>query len=201
MNVSHRRVRDDPMTRLAQAVAEIHILAGRQILVKAADAVEDLLLDCQVPAAQPEDLFATDEPAAHCIVLPLYPVRRRFGQARSSSGADIIGRQDIDRGSNPAAIDFMIRVHECEDVTPRLSCGAGCAARQRTVLRSSGPWPRPRCRPGRIRRSTRCRRRVFRQGHAGNHWPSPSPGIVAVALASFLTGMTKETRGGIAELD
>ena len=62
-----------------------------------------------------------DETAAHRIVLSLYPVRRRVREARSSGRADIVGRQNIDGGADPAAIDFMIRVDECEDAAPSLA--------------------------------------------------------------------------------
>ena len=104
------------------------------------------LLDGEIAAAKPLDLFPSDEPASHRVVLSLHPVRRRVGQTRSAGGADVFGRQDVDRGPDPAAIDFMIRVDECEDATPSLARravaqlrdGACCASQDRCPSLDAG---------------------------------------------------------------
>ena len=117
MNRPKARIAQNPTARLAEALAQVHILAGLQSCVEAANSMKGPPPHRQVPATEPVHLPHARMMAAQPIVLPLHPctVRRRVvGRACSNDRGTA---QRLDCARSPRRVDLVIGIHESKDVT------------------------------------------------------------------------------------
>ena len=73
MNADQALIGDEAPPRIAQALAEVHVLATLEGLIEAADGFERLTPDNEVAAAEPADVRAPNGATAQRAVRALHP--------------------------------------------------------------------------------------------------------------------------------
>ena len=186
VDAAQSRVRDNPVTGQAQAVAQVDVLTRGEFRVEPADGLKRLPLHREVAAANPGDLFLAIGTDAQPVVLPLHPVRVGIGKVGAPGCRDVAICEDCHCRADPGRTDLVVGVGKRDDASEG---GARTAIAQRgnAVARGpqddgavlSGGGARP------TRRPSRYRPRRFQSAREGSRWRECWPGSALAAARHF----------------